>query len=106
MCLIELTLFEGVDSMYIVRDHIIQIVYLFFHVCPMYSVLLSTDSTYSCVPGDQGGPVFFQRIFSAVVSCTNWCTTWYITCPILPKNECKEFVCNKFVLVLLQIDII
>ncbi len=68
--------------------------------------LLSTDSTYSFVPGDQGVPIFFRRIFfSAVVLCTNWCTTICITCPILCKIECNKFVCNKCVLVLLQIDI-
>jgi hypothetical protein len=44
---------------------------------------------------------------------TNWCTTICITCPILckivqflHKIECIEFVCNKFVLVLVQIDLI
>ncbi len=42
----------------------------------------------------------------AVVLRTNWCTTICITCPILHKIECNKFACNKFVLVLLQIDII
>jgi hypothetical protein len=44
---------------------------------------------------------------------TNWCTTICITCPILRKIvrflceiECIEFVCNKFVLVIVQIDLI
>ncbi len=41
-----------------------------------------------------------------LVSYTNWCTTICITCPILRKIECIEFVCNKFVLVLVQIDLI
>ncbi len=50
----------GVDWTYIVWDRIIQIVYLFFHVFCKYSVLLITDFTYSRVPGDQGGPNFFQ----------------------------------------------
>ncbi len=69
--------------------------------------LLSTDSMYSRVPGDQAGPIFFGlKIFLAVVLHTNWCTTICITCPILCKIECNEFVCNKFVLGLLQIDII
>ena len=36
----------------------------------------------------------------------NWCTTICITSPILRKIECIEFVCNKFVLVLVQIDLI
>jgi hypothetical protein len=67
--------------------------------------LLSTDSTYSRVPGDQGGPIFFSlRIFLVVVLCTNWCTTICITCPIVCKIECNEVVCNEFVLVLVQID--
>jgi hypothetical protein len=34
---------------------------------------------------------------------TNWCTTICITCPILRENECNDFLCNKFVLVLVQI---
>jgi hypothetical protein len=29
----------------------------------MDSILLSTDFTYSCVPGDQGGPIFLDLIF-------------------------------------------
>jgi hypothetical protein len=72
----------------------------------MYSVLLSTDFTYSRVPGDQGGPIFFRlkEFFSAVVLPTNRCTTICITCPILRKIEYEEFVCNKFVLVLLQME--
>ncbi len=44
---------------------------------------------------------------------TNWCTTICITCPILRKIVqflrkigCIEFVCNKFVLLLVQIDLI
>jgi hypothetical protein len=71
--------------------------------------LLSTDSVYSCVPGDKGEPIFFQtRFFLALVLRTNWCTTICITCPILRKIvqclrkiERIEFVCNKFVLALL-----
>ena len=69
--------------------------------------LLSTDSTYSRVPGDKGGPIFFrQEFFSALVLCTNWCTTICITCPILRKIECIKLECNEFVLVLVQIDLI
>ncbi len=34
--------------------------YTFFHVFLMYSVHLSTDFTYSHVPGDQGGPIFIR----------------------------------------------
>ncbi len=70
--------------------------------------LLSTDSMYSHVPGDQGGPIFFrlQEFFFELVLRTNLCTTICITCQILRKIECINFVCNKFVLVLLQNDII
>ncbi len=68
--------------------------------------LLSTDSTYSRVPGDEEGPFFYRRFFSVLVLCTNWCTTICITCPILCEIECIEFVCNKFVLVLVRIDLI
>jgi hypothetical protein len=42
---------------------LIQIVYLFFCVFHVYSVLLSTDFTYSRVPGNQGGPMFFRQEF-------------------------------------------
>ncbi len=58
-------------------------------------------------PGIKGGH-FFQTegFFLAVVSRTNWSTTICITCPILHEIECNEFVHIKFVLVLLQIDII
>ncbi len=67
--------------------------------------LLSTDSTYFCVPGDKGGPIFFRlknflrRSFYVQI-------TICITCPILRIIECNKFVCNKFVLVLVQIDLI
>ena len=75
---------------------------------------LSTDSTYSRVPGDKVGLIFFRLdFFSALVLRTNWCTTMCITCPILCKIvqllckiECNKFVCNEFVLVLVQIDLI
>jgi hypothetical protein len=69
--------------------------------------LLSTDSMYSRVPNDKGGPIFYRlRNFFALVLRTNWCTTICITCTILRKIECNKFVCNKFVLVLVQIDLI
>ncbi len=52
-------------------------------------------------------------MFSAVILCTNWCTTICITCPILRqfvrflrKIECIEFVWYEFVLVLVQINLI
>ncbi len=69
--------------------------------------LINTDSTYSHVPGDQGGPIFFRLkdFFQWFFLRTNRCTTICITCSILRKIECNKFVCNKFVLVLLQIDI-
>ncbi len=38
-----------------------------------------------------------------VILCTYWSTTICITCLILHEIECNNFVCNKFVLVLLQI---
>ncbi len=42
----------------------------------------------------------------ALVLRTNRCTTTCITCPILCKIECIESVYNKFVIVLVQIDLI
>ncbi len=69
--------------------------------------LLGTDSRYSRTPGDKWGPIFYrQEFFSALVFFTNWCTTICITCPILRKIECNKFICNEFVLVLVQIDLI
>ncbi len=74
-------------------------------------VLIRRLCTYLGIKGDQ----FFQtwEIFSALVLHTNWHTTICITCPILCKMvqflhkiECMECVCNKFVLVLVQIDLI
>jgi hypothetical protein len=35
----------------------------FFHVFCMYSIHLSTDIIYSCIPGGQGGPFFFRHDF-------------------------------------------
>ncbi len=69
--------------------------------------LLSTDSTYSRIPGDKWGSIFSDLgFFFALVLCSNWCTTICITCPILRKIECIKFVCNDFLLVLIQIDLI
>ncbi len=74
-------------------------------------VLILRITAYLGIKGDQ----FFSdlRIFSVLVLRTNWCTTICITCPILRKIiqflceiECIEFVCNEFVLVLVQIDLI
>ncbi len=46
-----------------------------FFVCRVYSgsfFLLSTDSTFSCVPGDKGGLIFFRlMIFLVLVLRTN-----------------------------------
>ncbi len=96
--------------MYFVWDRIIQIEY-FFHVFLRSLVLilpvprirgvyrgsiffLSTDSTYSRVPGDQGGIFFGGRL------------TYKLVYLILNKIECNKFVCNEFILLFLQIDII
>jgi hypothetical protein len=69
--------------------------------------LLSADSTYSRIPEDKGGPIFYRHeFFLALILCTNWCTTICITCPSLREIECNKFVCNKIVLVLVQIDLI
>ncbi len=72
-------------------------------------VLILRIPVYLGIKGDQ----FFQEFFSALVLQTNWCTTICITCPILHeivqflrKIECIKFVCNKFVLVFVQIDLI
>jgi hypothetical protein len=77
--------------------------------------LLSTDSTYSGIPGGKGGTIFFRlrNVFLAFVLRTNWCTTICITCLILRKIvqflrkiECNEFVYNEFVSNLVQINLI
>ncbi len=66
-------------------------------------VLILHIRTYLGIKGDW----FFSdlRFFSALVLCTNWCTTICITCLILHEIEYIKFVCNKFVLVLVQIDL-
>ncbi len=65
--------------------------------------------------GIKGGQFFSDlgNFFGACFTYKLVCTTICITCPILckivqclRKIECIEFVCNKFVLVLLQIDLI
>jgi hypothetical protein len=63
--------------------------------------------------GVKGNQFFRQNFFSALILCTNWCTTICIACPILRKIvqflrkiECNEFVRNKFVSNLVQIDLI
>ncbi len=74
-------------------------------------VLILRIPVYLGIKGDQ----FFSelRIFFGAYLHTNWCTTICITCPILReivwflrKIECIEFVCNKFVFVLVQNDLI
>jgi hypothetical protein len=72
--------------------------------------MLDRASTISCgsdaVTCPVMGRIITDRFFLAVVLCTNWCITIFITCLILRKIERNEFVCNEFVSVLLQIDII
>jgi hypothetical protein len=68
--------------------------------------LLSTDSTYSRVPGDKGGLIFSDMVFLALVLCTKGCTRICITCPISCKFERIKCVCIDSVLVLVQIDLI
>ncbi len=74
-------------------------------------VLILRICAYLGIKGDW----FFSDLwfFLALFWHTNWCTTICITCPILRKIvrflhkiECIKFVCNKFVLVLVQIDLI
>jgi hypothetical protein len=75
-----------------------------------------------CVRGVYRGSVFFSLVlilripaylgikgdhfFSDVRIFFGGCTTICITCPILREIECNKVVFNKFVLGLLQIDII
>ncbi len=66
-------------------------------------VLILRIPAYLGIKGDQ---FFSDRIFFLVlVMCTNWCNAICITCPILCEIECIQFVCNEFVLVLVQIDL-
>ncbi len=74
-------------------------------------VLILPFPAYLGIKGDQ----FFSNLrnFLVLVLQTNWCTTICITCPILRKIvqflrkiECIKFVCNEFVLVLVQINLI
>ncbi len=100
---------NGPLYVYCLKLYVIQIVY-FFHVFCMYSVLPSTDLAYSRVPGDQGGTFLFKQdffwwSFYIQIGIVQF-VSWIQTCPNLGKNVCNEFVCNQFVLVLLQIDII
>jgi hypothetical protein len=77
--------------------------------------LLSTDSKYSRVPGDKGGSIFFRlRNFCWRSFCVQ-IDVLQLVSPVqfytklsnfLHEIECIEFVCNKFVLVLVQIDLI
>ncbi len=76
--------------------------------------LLSTDSTYSRVPGDKGGPIFSDlRIISG--ACFTYKLVYYNLYHVsnfrwnvqfLHKIECIKFVCIKFVLILEQINLI
>ncbi len=74
-------------------------------------ILILCIPAYLGVKGDQ----FFQTsdFFSALVLCSNWCTTICIACLIfrvivrfLCKIECNQFVCYKFVSNLVQINVI
>jgi hypothetical protein len=74
-------------------------------------VLILRIHAYLGIKGDQFCSDL--RIFLALLLHTNWCTTICITCLILHKNiqflreiEFIEFVCNKFILALVQIDLI
>jgi hypothetical protein len=67
-------------------------------------VLILHIPVYLGIKGDQ--LVVGLRIFLVLILRTNRCTTMCITCPILRGIECNEFVCNKFVLLLVQIDLI
>jgi hypothetical protein len=86
--------------MYIVWDHII----LCFGCKRDSLVLILPIPAYL---GIKAGQFCFrlQDIFSAVILRTYWRTTICIMCPILREIDCDQFVCNKFVLVILQIDI-
>jgi hypothetical protein len=69
-----------------------------------YKFLIHLGVHHTGIKGDQ----FFTDLgfFLALVLHTNWCTTICITCPILCQIERIKFVSNKFVLVLVQIDLI
>jgi hypothetical protein len=67
---------------------------------------------YSCVPGGKGGPTFFsQDFFGAhfmykLVYYNLYHVSYFAGyCLFLCKIECNEFVCNKFVSNLVQIDL-
>ncbi len=94
------------------------LILLVFCVCKVYRgsiffslALILRICAYLGIKGDW----FFSdfRFFLALVLHTTWCTTICITCPILReivrylrKIECIKFVCNKILLVLVQIDLI
>jgi hypothetical protein len=92
---------------------LIQIVYLFFHVLCMSLVHVSTDLTYSRVPQDQGGAIFLRLmdffrwsfyVQIGIIQFVYWIEICIRKCPNLCEIVCNKFVCNKFVLVLVQID--
>ncbi len=70
--------------------------------------LLSTVSTYLRVPGDKGGSIFFRlkNFFRCSFYIQIGVLQFVLPVRFLRKIECIEFVCNKFVLVLVQIDLI
>ncbi len=77
--------------------------------------LPSTDSTYSCVPGDKGGQFFFRRknffwhsfyIQIGVLQIVLRVRFYAKSSDFYAKLNVSKIVCNKFVLVLVQIDLI
>jgi hypothetical protein len=80
-----------------------------FRVCRVYRgliffslVLILQIPAYLGIKGEQ----FFTDFGFFFGLRTNWCTTICIMCPILREIECIKFVCNEFVVVLVQIDLI
>jgi hypothetical protein len=70
--------------------------------------LLSIDSTYSRIPGDKGGPIFFRRrnLFWRLFYVQIGVLHFVLHVQFLRKIECSKFVCNKFVSELVHIDLI
>ncbi len=78
-------------------------------------ILFITISTYFCVPGDKGGPIFFRlqnyfrRSFYVQIGVLQFVSRvqfYAKASDFLREIECIKFVCNKFVLNLVQIDLI
>ncbi len=93
--LLFLTFYKNeVDYMYIPWKHIDTNCIHFFLVFCVSLVLLSTDVSYSRIPGDQGGPLFFRPSF---LLRTNWYTTICILDTNLHPNVSKFTQINKLV---------